>query len=105
MIVLNKEKCPHLSDHAVPCPINLFSMFTVGDQVQVVGEFDCLGDFLQDVYTETFAAALDVNPWITCLIAGRWYREEEEGEEVKIEEQRKINWLLFGFQVHKTSRL
>lgn len=64
-------------------------MFAVGDQVEVVRELDSLGDLLQDVNTETFAAALDVNPWIACLIAGRWYREEEEGEEVKMREQEK----------------
>lgn len=60
--VLTKEKCPHLSNHAVPCPINLLAVFAVGDQVQVVSELDRLGDLLQDVNTETFAAAFDVNP-------------------------------------------
>lgn len=87
--VLTKEKCPHLSNHAVPCPINLLAVFAVGDQVQVVSELDRLGDLLQDVNTETFAAALDVNPWITSLIAGKWYREEERGDEVKKREQEK----------------
>lgn len=55
-------------------------MFAVGDQIEVISELNCLGDLLQDVNTETFAATLDVNPWITCMIADRCYREEEGKE-------------------------
>lgn len=34
------SKVYHLSDHAVPNPTYEFPMFTVGDQVEVVGELD-----------------------------------------------------------------
>lgn len=37
-------------------------MFSIGDQVKVIGELDRLGNLLQDVDAETLAAALDVNP-------------------------------------------
>lgn len=60
---------PHLSNHAVPSPVNLLAVLAVGDQVQVVRELDRLGDLLQDVDAETFAAALDINPRITRVIA------------------------------------
>lgn len=55
-------ECPHLSDHTIPCPVNLLAVFTIGDQIEIIGEFDTLGNFLQDVDAETFATALDVNP-------------------------------------------
>lgn len=35
-------------------------MFPVGDQVEVVGELDSAGQFLQDVYTEALAAQFGV---------------------------------------------
>lgn len=71
-------------------------MFAVGDQVEVVGELDRLGDLLQDVDTETFAAALDVNPRIPRLIAGGRGREG-----VKVgEEEVQFIWV----QVNQTSR-
>ena len=57
-----RKRFLHLSDHAIPCPVNLLAMFTIGDQVEVICKLDRLGDLLQDVYTETLAAALDVNP-------------------------------------------
>lgn len=52
----------HLSDHSVPRPVDLLAVFAVGDQIEVVSELYLLGDLLEDVDTETFAAALDVNP-------------------------------------------
>lgn len=52
---------PHLSHHAVPRPIDLLAVFSIGDQVKVVGELDRLGDLLQDIDAETLAATLDVN--------------------------------------------
>lgn len=56
------RKCAHLSDHAVPGPVDLLAVFAVGDQIEVVRELYLLGDLLEDVDAETFAAALDVNP-------------------------------------------
>lgn len=56
------RKCTHLSDHAVPGPVDLLAVFAVGDQIEVVRELYLLGDLLEDVDAETFAAALDVNP-------------------------------------------
>lgn len=57
-----KKKYAHLSNHAIPCPIDLLAVFSVGDQIEVVSELYLLGDLLQDVNTETFTAALDINP-------------------------------------------
>lgn len=57
-----RKRFLHLSNHAIPCPINLLAVFAVGDQVEVIRELDRLGDLLQDVYAETLAAAFDVNP-------------------------------------------
>lgn len=59
---LKTEKCPHLSNHAVPRAVHLLAMLAVSDQVEVVRELDRLGNLLEDVDTESFAAALDVNP-------------------------------------------
>lgn len=55
-------RCPHLSYHTIPCPVNLLAVFAVGDQIEIIGELHTLGDLLQDVNAETFAAALNVNP-------------------------------------------
>lgn len=62
MLMCKRIKSHHLSNHAIPCPINLLAVFAVGDQVEVISKLDRLGDLLQDVNTETLAAALDVNP-------------------------------------------
>lgn len=85
------EKGPNLSNHAIPSSINLLAVFAVGDQVEVVSELHFLGDLFQDVNTESFAAAFDVNAWVTCMIAGRWQREEESREKVKTEKQHNIS--------------
>lgn len=45
-------------------------MFSIGHQVEVVGELDVLGDLLQDVDAETFTAALGVLARY-CLVAER----------------------------------
>lgn len=58
----NKIELAHLSDHAIPRPVDLLAVFAVGDQIEVVTELYLLGDLLEDVDTETFTAALDVNP-------------------------------------------
>lgn len=71
-----REARPHLSDHAVPRPVHLLAVFAVCNQVEVVRELHRLGDFLQDVDAETFAAAFDVDPRITCLVAERWNRRK-----------------------------
>lgn len=70
-------KGPHLSHHAIPCPINLLAMFAVGDQIEIVGEFYTLCNLLEDVDAETFATAFDVNPWISCMITDRQYKKGE----------------------------
>lgn len=48
----------HLSDHAVPLAVNVLAMSPVGDQVEVIGEAYDLGQPLQDVDAEPFAAVL-----------------------------------------------
>lgn len=58
----------HLSHHAVPRPVDLLAVLPVGNQVEVVGELDRLGDLLQDVDAEALAAALDVNPRLLGLV-------------------------------------
>jgi len=37
-------------------------MFSISDQIKVIGKFDRLGNLLQDVDAEAFTAALDVDP-------------------------------------------
>lgn len=49
---------PHLSDHAIPLPINVLSMPPVGHQVKVVGETHNFCQSLEDVDAEPFAAVL-----------------------------------------------
>lgn len=58
----NRREGAHLSDHSIPRPVDLLAVFAVGDQIEVVSELYLLGDLLEDVNTETFTAALDVNP-------------------------------------------
>lgn len=68
------EFVPHLSHHAIPRSIDLLAVFAISDEVKVVGELDRLGDLLQDVDAETFAATLYVNSRFPRLItawAGR----------------------------------
>lgn len=100
--VQRKEKCLHLSNHTIPCPINLLAMFAVGDQVEVISELDRLGDLLKDVNTKTLAAALDVNPWITCLVAGKL---NEEGGESRSKDgwtwEKVWDYCLFGLKAIK----
>lgn len=60
---------PYLSHHAVPSSIDFLAMFSIGDQVKVIGKFDWLGNLLQDVDAKTLTATLDVDPWLFCLIA------------------------------------
>lgn len=46
-------------------------MLSVRDQVEVVGEFDRLGDLLQDVDAETLTATLDVDARLFRLVAAQ----------------------------------
>lgn len=57
---IHLSKVTNLSHHAVPNVIDLFTVFTVSDQVKIIGKFDIPCDLLQDVYTEALAALLDV---------------------------------------------
>lgn len=41
-------------------------MLSVGDQVQVIGELNGAGEFLQDVYTEALTAEFSVWFRVTC---------------------------------------
>lgn len=54
----NVNRDPHLSDHAIPLPINVLSMPPVGHQVKVVGETHNFCQSLEDVDAEPFAAVL-----------------------------------------------
>lgn len=55
----------YLSDHPVPDSSDQLAVLAVGDQVEVVGELDVAGQFLQDVYAEAFAAQLRVRLCVT----------------------------------------
>lgn len=50
----------YLSDHPVPNAPDQLAVLAVGDQVQVVGELDVAGKFLQDVDAEAFTAQFGV---------------------------------------------
>lgn len=50
----------YLADHAVPHVVDLFPVFSVGDQVEVVGELDVPGYLLQNINAEALAALLNV---------------------------------------------
>lgn len=65
-----KKHCEtNLSNHAIPCAIDLFAMLPIGHQVEIVGELYRLCDLFEDVYTEALATAFNVDPWISCLIS------------------------------------
>lgn len=57
-ITLTIIKCNDLSDHAVPLSVYVLAMSAVGDQVEVISKADDLGQPLEDVDAETFAAVL-----------------------------------------------
>lgn len=46
----------HLSNHAVPNSSDELAMFTIGDEIEVIGELDITGKFLQDVDAKAFTA-------------------------------------------------
>jgi len=52
----------HLSNHAIPCAVDLFPMLPIGHQVEIVGEFYRLCNLFEDVYTEALATAFNVDP-------------------------------------------
>lgn len=52
-------------------------MLAVGDQVEVVGELYGAGQFLQDVYAETFTAQLCV--WLSVAYDTERERERNAG--------------------------
>lgn len=69
--VSEKERTnSHLPDHSIPGAVDLLAVLSIGDQVEVIGELDLLGDLLQDVDAETFTAALGVLARY-CLVAER----------------------------------
>ncbi len=76
MEIISKET--NISNHAIPCAVDLFAMLPIGHQVEIIGEFYRLGDLFEDVYTEALATAFNVDPWIFCLISrGRKNREKK----------------------------
>lgn len=50
----------HLANHAVPSSTNQLAVFSIGDQVEVIGELDVAGQLLQDVYAETLTTQFGV---------------------------------------------
>lgn len=50
----------YLSNHAVPHIVDLLAMFSICDQVEVIGELDVPCYLLQNVNAETLAALLNV---------------------------------------------
>ena len=55
-------------------------MFAVGDQVEVVGELDVAGEFLQDVDAEALTAQLSVG---LCVTRNTAEERGEAGSEVR----------------------
>ena len=66
----------HLPDHAVPGPSHQLAVFSVGDQVEVVGELDGAGQFLQDVYAEALTAQFGVGLRVSDNTAGKDEKEK-----------------------------
>lgn len=64
-------------------------MLAVGDQVEVVGELYGAGQFLQDVYAETFTAQLCV--WLSVA-----YDTERERERKKRSERWDTEFFFFN---------
>lgn len=60
IIIMHIMDGKYLSDHAVPHVVDLLAMFSIGDQVEVVGELDVPRYLLQNINAETFAALLNV---------------------------------------------
>lgn len=54
----NDSHATHLSNHAVPLPINVFSMPPIGHEVKVVGKTHNFRQSLEDVDAKAFAAVL-----------------------------------------------
>lgn len=50
----------YLSNHAIPHIVDLLPMFSIRDQVEVVGKLDIPCYLLQNVNAETLAALLNV---------------------------------------------
>lgn len=46
----------YLPHHAIPHAVNLFSMLSIGDQIEVISEAHNLGQTLEDVNAEALAA-------------------------------------------------
>lgn len=53
-------KVTNLPNHAVPDIIDLLAMFSICDQVKIIGELYISGNLLQDVYTKALAALLNI---------------------------------------------
>lgn len=66
----------YLPDHAVPHASHPLAVLAVGHQVQVVGELDHLGQFLEDVDAETLAAELRVGGGVTAAATKRAQESE-----------------------------
>lgn len=60
----------YFPNHAIPLVVDLLPVLPVGHQVEVVGELDGLGEFLQDVDAEAFAALLHVLPFLRDVAGG-----------------------------------
>lgn len=61
----------YLPDHAVPHAVHPLPVFAVGHQVQVVGELDHLGQFLEDVNAEALTAKLGIGGCVTAAATKR----------------------------------
>lgn len=68
----------YLSHHPIPDIVDLLAMLAIGYQVQVIGELYILGNLLQNVDAEAFAALLDVRPTSLSRVAGRSKDTEEK---------------------------
>lgn len=69
----------YLPDHPVPDSSNQLAVLAIGDQVEVVGELYGAGQFLQDVYAETFTAQLCV--WLSVAYDTERERERKNRTE------------------------
>lgn len=50
--------------HSIPHIVDLFPVFPIGHQVEVIGELHSSGEFFEDVDAEALAALLHIHPFI-----------------------------------------
>lgn len=59
----------YLTNHSIPCSIDLLSMFTIGYQIKIIGELHKLGNFFKNINTKPFATFLDIGSLFICFVS------------------------------------